>query len=137
MFCSDSKMRLKRKKFRERISDLKRRWRKLNGVIASRSLKILYKHLFFKLPTERQVQSEAGLRHFKWFLHGKAFFLGVKRGRPFKTPDFDNKVRLIIKIQIWTIGLSWWFLIQQVYLWWLPEMPWRFTYTREAFLSAT
>ena len=46
-------MRLKGKKFRETISDLKRRRRKINGVIAFRNLKLLYKQLFsHKLPTE-------------------------------------------------------------------------------------
>jgi len=46
MFCSDSKMRLKGEKSCERISDLIREERIINGVIASRSLKLLCKYLF-------------------------------------------------------------------------------------------
>ena len=65
-------MRLKGKKFRERISDLKRRVRKISGVVASRSLKLLYKHLSFKLSTEPHVPLGACLWHFEWFLHSKA-----------------------------------------------------------------
>jgi hypothetical protein len=55
MFCSDSKRRLKGKKFEKRISDLTRKGEKnrWEEKIASPSLKLLYKHLFsLKLPTE-------------------------------------------------------------------------------------
>jgi hypothetical protein len=65
-------MRLKGKKFRERISDLIREGIIINGVIASRSLKLVFKHLFFELPTGLHAPLGACLRFFEWFLHGKA-----------------------------------------------------------------
>ena len=64
-------MRLKGKKFRKSKRS-KKKERKVSGVVTSRSLKLLYKHLSFKLPTEHHVPFGACRRHFEWFPHSKA-----------------------------------------------------------------
>jgi hypothetical protein len=71
-------MRLKGKKFREKISDLERRGRKKNGVIASRSLKVLYKHFFSSSQQNAISNQERAYGILSGFFMGKPFFLRLK-----------------------------------------------------------